>query len=173
VVEHVRRSSGTDLTVRLTVPASVATAQLGELPPFVLSAPVETSEGLAREIASSLFAFLPYTFDLQHKTMVSTSFPSKSMEYLAYARSIVVYGPDYGAATKLFRERELPSIASSPTELKEMTQFHLKAWPEHSAIYRNYLEEAHSLKTARNSLCAGLELKMVDADAPSLHVDPR
>jgi hypothetical protein len=158
-VERVRSSSGVPLEVRLTVATSEAVRQLGELPPFVVSAPVETSEGLAGEIASSLFAFLPYSFDQREKAMVSTSFPSKSLEYLAYARSIVVFGPDYGVATKVFREAGLPSVVSSPEELEGAINSHLQAWPEHSAVYRRYLVEAHSLAAARKTICDGLGLE--------------
>ena len=91
--------------------------------------------------------------------MVSTSFPSKSLEYLAYARSIVVFGPDYGVATKVFREAGLPSVVSSPEELEGAINSHLQAWPEHSAVYRRYLVEAHSLAAARKTICDGLGLE--------------
>ena len=159
VVERIRQASGEDLTVRLTVPAAAAARELGELPPFVVSFPVDTSEGLAREIASSLFAFQPSSFDLREKVMVGTSFPSKSMEYLAYARSIVVYGPDYGVATRLFREKGLPAVVSSPSELAEEAHSHLVSRPENSSIYRSYLAEAHSLAAARKTLCDNLGLE--------------
>ena len=158
-VERVRRTSSTDLTVRLTVHAKAATRELGELPPFVVSAPVENSEGLAREIASSLFAFLPSSFDLPQKTMVATSFPSKSLEYLAYARSIVVYGPEYGVTTKRFLEANLPYVVSSPIELEEIVRAHLSIQPEYSAMYSKYLAATHSLTGSRKTLCAGLGLE--------------
>jgi hypothetical protein len=159
VVERIRQTSGDDLTVRLTVAAALAARELGVLPPFVVSTPAETSEGLAREIASSLFAFLPSSFDLREKVMVATSFPSKSMEYLAYARSIVVYGPDYGVATRLFLEKGLPSVVSSPSELEDKVHSHLASWPQNSSIYRSYLAEAHSLAAVRKTLCDNLGLE--------------
>jgi hypothetical protein len=161
VVDQVRRTDGVELTVRLTVPAEVAARELGELPPFVISAPIETSEALAREIASSLFAFLPYSFDLCEKAMVTTSFPSKSLEYLAYARSIVVNGPDYGVATKLFRKMGLPSVVSSPWELKETVLSHLRTWPEHSVVYRRYLTAEHSLEAVGDTIREDLGLAQV------------
>src|ERR1039458_437256 len=159
VAERIRQTSGDDLTVRLTVPAAAAARELGVLPPFVVSTPAETSEGLAREIAFSLFAFLPSSFDLREKVMVATSFPSKSMEYLASARSIVVYGPDYGVATRLFREKGLPSVVSSPSELEDKVHSHLASWPQNSSIYRSYLAEAHSLAAVRKTLCDNLGLE--------------
>lgn len=157
-VERVRNTSGADLTVRLTQSAAVATRELGALPSFVVAAPIETADGLAQEIASSLFAFLPYSFGLPQKIMVSTSFPSKSMEYFAYARSIVVYGPEYGVATKSFRKAGLPSVVSSPAGLEEMIRSHLDVHPDHSSLYRKYLASSHSLASARKTLCDALGL---------------
>ena len=159
-VEQVRMATGVDLMVRLTQTAKIAMQELGPLPEFVQAAPVETAEGLASEIASSLFAFLPYTFDPQHRTMVATSFPSKSMEYLAYARSIVVCGPDYGVATQYFRRAGLPCVVSSPAELEDMILTHLSTQPDFSAMYREYLASTHSLVAARKTLCAGLDLDL-------------
>ena len=156
-VERVRRTSGVDLLLRLTLPHGMAEKELGPLPPFVISAPAETSIGLAQEIASSLFAFLPYSFEQRERAMVETSFPSKSMEYLAYARSIVVYGPEYGVATKLFRENGLPSVVSSPKELESTVQSHLAIRPDHSSLYREYLLAAHSKSTVRKILCTELD----------------
>ncbi len=156
-VDRVRGETNIDLMVRLTVPPHIAGKELGELPPFVISAPIETSDGLAHEIASSLFAFLPYSFGAEQTAMVATSFPSKSMEYLAYARSIVVYGPEYGTSTRCFREMRLPAVASSRAELEELTRAHLRESPEYSVIYRRYLAEAHSLSASKSAICAALD----------------
>jgi hypothetical protein len=160
-VDQVRQSSGVDLTVRLmTVSSNAMVAeQLGDLPPFVTSAPAQDAKDLATEIASSLFTFLPYSFNMQEKSMVSTSFPSKTLEYLAYARSIVVYGPEYGVATKLFREKNLPSVLASPDELEEAITTHLKVLPDYSVIYRTYLARTHSLDAARRTIIEDLSLE--------------
>ena len=40
------------------------------------------------------------------------------MEDLSYARSIVVYGPDYGVAIQYFRKAGLPTVVSSVVELR-------------------------------------------------------
>jgi hypothetical protein len=157
-VDLIRRAKGEDLKIRLTVPAAIAAKQLGEMPPFVTSAPIETSDALSEEIGSSLFAFLPYSFASREKEMVSTSFPSKALEYFASARSIVVYGPDYGIATKLFREMAMPSVVSSCTELHDAILSHLHKWPDHSPLYRSYLATKHSLAAIRKTLCRDLTL---------------
>lgn len=162
-VDNIRQTSGINLTVRVVTVFSEAmvTEQLGKLPPFVIIAPAPTADDLAAEIASSLFAFLPYSFNIREKEMVSTSFPSKALEYLAYARSIVVYGPQYGVATKLFHKTNMPTVVTSPDELKEAIIFQLNVQPDHSAIYRQYLEQEHSLAAARKTLCEDLDLETV------------
>ncbi|KAA6457846.1 hypothetical protein DYQ86_20970 [Acidobacteria bacterium AB60] len=158
LMDKLRQNDAADLKLRLTVSPEVAAKAFGALPPFVLSSPVATSDGLAQEIASSLFAFLPYSFSSREKNMVTTSFPSKSMEYLAYARSIVVYGPDYGVATRLFRDMQLPTVASSLEELEDTLRLHLSSPPDHSFAYRRYLTEFHSLSAIRKTICTALGL---------------
>jgi hypothetical protein len=157
-VERVRLASGEDLKVRLTVSARIALRELGELPPFVIATPADSADELAGEIASSLFAYLPYSFDPREKAMVSTSFPSKSLEYLAYARSIVVYGPEYGVATKLFEQMDLPRVVSTRESLEAAVALHLADSPEHSVQYQEYLAEAHSLVAACQTIRHNLEL---------------
>jgi hypothetical protein len=161
VVDQVRQFSGVNLTVRLMTMSSDAMVaeQLGDLPSFVSSAPAQDAQDLATEIASSLFTFLPYSFDAKEKSMVSTSFPSKALEYLAYARSIVVYGPEYGVATRLFRETGMPYVVTSPDELVEATTSHLKTIPDHNLVYRAYLTQTHSLTSARRTICGALGLE--------------
>jgi hypothetical protein len=159
IVGRVRAETGIDLKVRLTVPRRVAIAEIGDLPPFAVTEPAGSSRLLAREIASSLFAFLPYSFAAEHRPMVSTSFPSKSLEYLAFAGSIVAYGPEYGTATRSFREANLPSVASSPIELEQQVRAHLSERPEHSPRYREYLSATHAPTAVRRILCAALGLE--------------
>jgi hypothetical protein len=161
-VDRVRQAAGVDLTVRLLTTSSAAeiTKLLGKLPPFVVFGPARNGDDLISEIASSIFAFLPYSFDAREKSMVTTSFPSKALEYLAYARSILVYGPDYGVATKLFRETGMPSIATSAEELEQAAVLHLTSSPDHSVIYRKYLIEEHSLAASRKTICGALGLEI-------------
>jgi hypothetical protein len=155
-VGQVREKSGADLTVRLVCPESKARIGLGELPAFVHAAPERTAEGLASEIASSLCAFLPYSFEDKEKPMVSTSFPSKSLEYLGYARSIVVYGPDYGVTSRRFRSASLPSVVASAPELEDILRVHVADHPDYSAFYTNYLRAVHSLEAVGATFCKDL-----------------
>jgi hypothetical protein len=148
-VSEVRAKTGRDLTIRLT---SASANMLGPLPAFVTAEPIEGADALAREIATSLFAFLPYSFDEKLKTMVTTSFPSKSMEYFAYARSIVTYAPSYSNSYRLFARHGLPTATRSREELGQIIGTHLQSRPDHNALYRDYLERFHSLRAVRGVL---------------------
>jgi hypothetical protein len=152
-VAQARAQTGRDLSIRFT---SASTRMLDPLPNFVTVAPIEGAEALAREIAASLFAFLPYSFDEKLKTMVTTSFPSKSMEYFAYARSIVAYAPSYSNSSRLFGRHGLPTATDSRQELSQIIGAHLNSPPDHNALYRDYLERFHSLGAVRNTILATL-----------------
>lgn len=155
-VTQLRATTGRNLTIRFTSASAADT--LGPLPDFVTIARIEGADALAREIAASLFAFLPYSFDEKLKTMVMTSFPSKSMEYFAYARSIVVYAPDYSNSSRLFTRTGLPSVTASQDELKQLIVSHLQSAPDHNPLYRDYLERFHSPAAVRNVILTTLGL---------------
>lgn len=152
-VAEARVKTGRDLTVRFT---SVSARALGSLPEFVTVAPIEGADALAAEIAASLFAFLPYSFDQKLRTMVTTSFPSKSMEYFAYARSIVTFAPSYSNSSRLFTRNSLPAATDSREELRQIIGAHLQSPPDHNALYRGYLERFHSLGVVRDTILATL-----------------
>lgn len=149
MVAETRAQTGRDLTIRFT---SASAQMLGALPDFVTVAPIEGADMLAREIAASLFAFLPYSFDEKLKTMVTTSFPSKSLEYFAYARSIVAYAPSYSNSSRLFMRHGLPIAIDSRQELSQIINSHLQSPPDHHTLYRDYLERFHSLDAVRQVL---------------------
>jgi hypothetical protein len=156
-VAHTRADTGRNLTIRFTSANGIE--DLGVLPEFVTVAPIEGAEALAREISASLFAFLPYSFDERLKAMVTTSFPSKSMEYLAYARSIAVYAPPYSNSSQLFNRAGLPSVTASRAELQRLIASHLESPPDHHAKYRDYLERFHAPAAIRKIILDTLDLR--------------
>jgi hypothetical protein len=153
IVARLRAQTGRDITVRFT---HAAPTGLNPLPDFVKAAPIADADALAEEIAASLFAFLPYTFESHLRVMVETSFPSKSMEYLAYARSIVVYAPDYSNSAHFFRKAGLPVVTVTPELLEAEILRQLGEPPDYAAIYRAYLAKRHSLQAARAVLLSAL-----------------
>jgi hypothetical protein len=162
-VGRVRERTGRDLKVRLTVSLEDARSSLEDVPDFVVAAPIAGAELMAQEIAASLAAYIPYTFDVRHKAMVTTSFPSKSLEYFKYARSILVYGPDYSSAMQYFAENKLPVVCASENALDTALLEHLNARPDHSGAYTAVLEANHS-----EALVRGRVLGAMFGDAPAI-----
>jgi hypothetical protein len=155
IVGRLRAEMRRDLTLRLTSPGG--TGALGPLPAFVNATPIAGAQALAAEIAASLFAFLPYSFDPALRTMVATSFPSKSMECLAYARSLVVHAPAYSNSARLFAEADLPQVTQTDAALEAAVRQHLQAPPDHSARYRTWLADHHAPEKIRRILLETLD----------------
>jgi len=78
----------------------------------IICKPFFGKDALAEGIQNSLLCFIPYSFDKKYKVMVSTSFPSKTLECLAYARNILVYGPTYSSSIKYFEKNGLQITVS-------------------------------------------------------------
>lgn len=154
IVTELRESMGWDITVRFTYSGKTA---LSPLPDFVNAQAIPSAEILAQEISASLFAFLPYSFSDSVRDMVETSFPSKSLECMAYARSIVVYAPSYSTSARIFEGNNLPTVARTDDELKRVIVQHLESPPDHRARYREYLSIAHSESAVRETLLASLQ----------------
>jgi len=153
IVSRLRKETQRKITVRFTHAARTA---LDPLPDFVVAAPITDGNVLAKEIATSLFAFLPYTFEPDLRVMVETSFPSKSMEYLAYARSIVVYAPRYSNSARFFHQAGLTAVTDTPAGLELEMRRQLAAPPDHALQYKEYLAAEHSPATARRTLLSSL-----------------
>lgn len=153
IVKRLRAETGRDITVRFTHDMPTA---LDPLPDFVHAAPIVDANAMMEEISTSLFAFLPYGREPELRTMVETSFPSKSMEYLAHARSIVVYAPDYSNSVRFFQKASLPAITLTPQALEQEIRRQLAAPADHAAQYRAYLAAQHSPRTVRETLLSTL-----------------
>lgn len=153
IVTRLRAETGRDITVRFTHDLPTA---LDPLPDFVRAAPIADAGAMVEEINASLFAFLPYGFEPELRTMVETSFPSKSLEYLAHARSILVYAPDYSNSVRFFTKAALPAIALTPQALEQEIRRQLAAPADHAAQYRAFLATRHDPKTVRETLLSTL-----------------
>ncbi|HEV2674608.1 MAG TPA: hypothetical protein VGV37_08705 [Aliidongia sp.] len=162
IIESLRRELRVDLTLRMTAQAGAARAILGELPDFVVAAPIPDGQMLGQELATSLFAYLPYSFASEHRQMISSSFPSKTLEYFAQARSIVVHGPVYGTSTEYFRKYELPTVTETLEDLERVVRDHLDVAPDHGALYAGALERNHSVAAAGNTIRSGLRLSLAE-----------
>ncbi|MFM6070803.1 MAG: hypothetical protein ACKPB9_04330, partial [Dolichospermum sp.] len=120
ILDEINQSLNTSITLRLTsCTIEYANQIIGKFQ-CLRCKPCSTMMELYQEIASSLFCFAPYSFDKKYETMVKTSFPSKTMDYLAYAKLIVLYAPDYSTSSQYFAENGLSVCVNNATELREI-----------------------------------------------------
>lgn len=106
-------------------------------------------EGLLRmEMNNSLFCFMPYSNSKEYYLMQNTSFPSKLVEYLASAKSIVVYGNNNNSAISYFKKNNIPYVIRGRNKdaLKEIVLYHLKKDIDYSIEYSSLIKSMHSNK---------------------------
>lgn len=152
VVTELKGKTGRDIKIFLTTERSLAENELGELPSFVESMPIQSEELLAEKLAKSLFTFLAYSFDEKNTKMVSSSFPSKLLPYLAYAQNIVVYGPHYSSASELFQKNNLPTITISREQLTSAIESLIDIKTDNSRVYQNHLQANYSLEATSEKI---------------------
>lgn len=115
-----RECSGQDLRLRFfSDERQVRQICDGDIPAWITPGPENDDAVIHRQLAAATLCFLPNSFAEDARTMVSTSFPSKLLDYLVYARAIVVFAPDYAIARKIFAAEAIPHVAANAPELLE------------------------------------------------------
>jgi hypothetical protein len=125
---------------------------------FIHCEPCKTLEDVRREVASSVICFAPYSFDSKYRTMVSTSFPSKIMDYLVAGKFILVYGPDYSSSASYFNCHHLPEVVTTENVdlLKQIILQQVLYPQDHSKSYINLLASHHSYEVISKQLLSNL-----------------
>jgi len=97
--------------------------------------------------------FLPYSFHIAEKLMVSTSFSCKIIEYYAAGRPILVYGPEYASIPEYFQRGGLPLCATNRSQLHKILPLIEKYdTAELLGMYRDTWAENHSPKAILSQL---------------------
>ncbi len=120
--------------------------------------PCPTTTELYQEIASSLFCFAPYSFDKKYQVMVKTSFPSKTMDYLAAAKLIVVYAPAYSSSAQYFAQNRLLSWVDNPNHLRQIVIDQINRKFNYSQQYHSILQQLHTLEFIKKNIISNLQL---------------
>jgi hypothetical protein len=105
-----------------------------------------SADDVRTEISQSAICFLPYSFHDKYRVMVSTSFPSKTMDYFAAGKFILVYGPTYSSSVKYFDEHCLPEVLSNEglEPLIQIILNQISQPQDYASIYKNNLIKNHS-----------------------------
>ena len=119
---------------------------------------LETEYELRREIHSSLFCFMPYSDKDSLHMMQQTSFPSKMIEYLGAAKSIVVYGNRQNSASSYFNKYGLSTVIDGrdKEKLRKCIVSHLQEEIDYSSAYKDILKRVHSYKRVREILLGNI-----------------
>ena len=152
------RRDGIAMKLRLTMPsAEMARDALGARD-SIECRQCPGPDALRDEIASSVAAFAPYSFDDRYSVMVATSFPSKMLDYLSAARSVVSYGPAYSTSARYFSHHGLESSITDrdPQRLKASILDSRQASHGHGADYRRVLQSQHSPARIADQIVASL-----------------
>lgn len=117
----------------------------------IQSARMDTEEELRKEMHKSLFCLMPYSDNEELEVMQATSFPSKMVEYLSSARSIVIYGNQTDSAFSYFKKYGLPTVIdyAHKSQLEECIISHMKENIDYSEVYRKVLKQYHSYKNIK------------------------
>lgn len=144
VVDQLAGSVAGRLTIRLTIPrAGEVEAVLGNLENVVI-APCDGPGELPALLARALACFAPYSFD--GTGSVRTSFPSKTLEYLAWSRTIVCSGPEDSSLVRFFGDHQLRYVVGDRSEealMRTLEEIAMEK-PDESERYRTVLAKVHS-----------------------------
>jgi hypothetical protein len=144
IINELNEEGFEPIKLRLTI---ADTDKLGSLN-NVIYKPCKNDFDLKTEIRSSLICFAPYSFDEKYNLMVSTSFPSKILDYLSAGKYILVYGPHYSTSVKYFRENDLNEVISlhDPAQVKRNILQQISEPRDFSETYREIIKQNHSIQ---------------------------
>lgn len=155
-VGDVRSTLGCDVTLRVTAPEDQVAAIVRPIPDFVEVGRVASRADLCSMIAESLSAVCPISFQAG-SVMTETSFPSKLLDYLAYSKQIIVYGPKNSTAFRYFKNNGLDCAVSDFDGLfKSISEVALHGAKDYSDRYRSVLIRNHGEDVFREAVVAVL-----------------
>jgi hypothetical protein len=93
--------------------------------------------------------------------MVSTSFPSKILEYLSSAKFIIAIGPDYATSIRYFSDNQLHEIIckESEGELQEAIIKQIKNRMDLSTEYQQVISRNHNPDRIAGQIISALNRK--------------
>lgn len=115
---------------------------------------IEEESELRKEIRRSLFCIMPYSEDTRFGLLQNTSFPSKLIEYMSSARSIVIYGNEKNTAQAYFEANGLLMVIHGRDKelLEKCILDHIEKRPDYNKEYTTLLRKKHSYKYVKDRL---------------------
>lgn len=151
-IDKINRERKLDIKLRFTYKSAAEVKHIVGNYDCISSQRIDGEKELMKELREGLFCFMPFSDRADFTVMQNTSFPSKLIEYLAAASSIVIYGNQKNSAQRYFEKNNLFYVIYGRDRklLEECIIKHLEQEQDHSVGYRRILERSHSFdKTSR------------------------
>ncbi len=146
VIDKINEKKKLQIKFRFTYKSAIDVKHIIGNYKCIISSQIETEENLSNEMHDSLFCIMPYSDDENLSLMQNTSFPSKLIEYMSSARSIVIYGNKKNIAKSYFEENELPQVIEGRDihMLEKCILEHIRQKKDYSNQYKYILKKNHS-----------------------------
>jgi glycosyltransferase involved in cell wall biosynthesis len=146
ITQFNRSSGGEPLRLRMTLGRSADLEGIFGTGHAVSLEPAEGPGALAAALRRSLACYLPYSGEEKFRSMTTTSFPSKLLEYLAHGRAIICHATCGTTARKYFEKNGLQRVVApeEPGALAGALEALVKNTPDWSADYRRILDQNHA-----------------------------
>ncbi|WP_157197170.1 glycosyltransferase family protein [Methanosarcina lacustris] len=146
IIDEINNNIGSNIKLRFTLPNMNEIKSLIGNYDCIKCSPCIDNRDLQQEIHSSILCFAPYSFQEKYKIMVSTSFPSKLLDYLSAARLILVLGPDYASSVIYFKKNRLKTCLTKqdPEMIRAIIIQQLNENTDYSNAYREVLQKNHN-----------------------------
>jgi hypothetical protein len=144
-IEEFNKKNKINLKFRFTLPDLNAVKELIGNYNCILCKPCEDDQTLHQAIHSSILCFAPYSFQEKYRVMVSTSFPSKLIDYLSSGRFILIYGPKYTSSASYFQKYKLEKVLTTqdPTTFQNLILQQLSNRKDFNRDYREIVLKHH------------------------------
>lgn len=154
VIDELNKKKNLQIRFQFTYKSIMEVKQIIGNYKCIISRHIGTEVELKKEMRDSIFCFMPYSDDKDLNLMQNTSFPSKLVEYMSSARSIVIYGNNENLAKRYFEENNLPQIIHGrDTEMLERCILeHIEQKKDYSKRYNYILNKNHSFKSIRRKI---------------------
>ena len=148
IIDKINREKKTDIKLRFTYKSVAEVKNIIGKYNCISAQRINGENELVKELGDSLFCFMPFSDNADYYIMQNTSFPSKLVEYLAAASSIVIYGNKKNSAQQYFEKNHLSYVicGRDRKQLEECIMNHLAQNYDHGSSYRKVLERNHSFR---------------------------
>ena len=154
IIDKINRERGMDIELLFTYQKQAEVKRIIGNYQCIHSQRIERENELREKMRDCLFCFLPYSDEPLFFLMQNTSFPSKLIEYMSAAKSIVVYGNNQNTAAAYFEKNGLSQViyGRDKDELERCILNHVKNQMDYSKKCVNVLRRRHSFNYIRDKI---------------------